>query len=160
MNIRRVGRGEEALWLRAVEALVPDEDRGGRLASPAEITQILDDSRCYLYLAFLEADPIGLLSAYRVPDAAGGGNLAYLYSIDVGPLHRGRGAGKGLVNALLESCREDGVRLVWAGTDVDNLPARRVFEATGAELEGEGYAEYEWEPDDDDAVPRGKHGLL
>ena len=44
-------------------------------------------------------------------------------------------------------CRADGVRCIWAGTKIDNVPARRTFEATGAELEGEAYAEYEWELD-------------
>ena len=31
----------------------------------------------------------------------------------------------------------DGVQRIWAGTERDNLAARRTFEATEAELEGE-----------------------
>jgi hypothetical protein len=37
---------------------------------------------------------------------------------------------------------------LWAGTEIGNAPARRTFEATDAALEGESYAEYEWELED------------
>jgi ribosomal protein S18 acetylase RimI-like enzyme len=77
-----------------------------------------------------------------------GGSLVYLYDIEVAAAHRRRGAGRALVQALVKSCSADGVKRIWAGTEIGNAPARRTFEATDAALEGESYAEYEWELED------------
>jgi ribosomal protein S18 acetylase RimI-like enzyme len=88
---------------------------------------------------------VGLLSAYAFPDVASGGFLAYLYDIEVAESQRSFGIGRGLIEALLAACKADGVKLVWAGTEVENAAARRAFERTGAELEGDQYAEYEWD---------------
>lgn len=148
MEVRRAEPGDEALWARAVASLVPPEDREDRLATTAEVATALRDPRCYLYLAFLADEPVGLLNAYRFPDVEAGGQIVYLYDIEVARDHRRVGAGAALVAALVRSCEEDGVRRVWAGTEVGNTAARRTFEATGAELEGDGYAEYEWDLED------------
>lgn len=145
MNVQRAGSGDESLWARAVARLVSAPDRDGRLASIAELARVMADPRCYLYLGLQGAEPVGLLSAYRIPDAEAGGELVYLYDIEVEASRRRRGVGGALVAALLESCREDGVRRIWAGTALENSAARRTFESTGARLEGETYAEYEWE---------------
>lgn len=148
MRVRRLGAGEEALWSRAVAALVAADDRDERLASAAELIRTLEDARCYLYVAFRDGDPVGLLTAYRFPDAEAGGELVYLYDIEVAAERRRDGIGKALLSALSDQCREDGVRRIWAGTERGNLAARRAFEATGAELEGESYVEYEWALED------------
>lgn len=144
MDVCRAAQGDEARWLEAVEALVAEADRDGKLVSTPELTQALDDARCYLYLAFLGEAPVGLLSAYRFPDVESGGALVYLYDIEVDKNHRRKGVGTALVNKLVEACEKDGVSLIWAGTEVKNQPARKTFEATGAELEGDAYVEYEW----------------
>ena len=141
----RVETGDEALWARAVASLISKDDHDRRLASPAELTDAAADSRCYLYVALIDSEPIGLLSAYRFPDVEAGGTIVYLYDIEVAHQHRRSGVGAALVTELASRCREDGVRRIWAGTDLNNVPARKTFEATGAELEGEIYAEYEWD---------------
>jgi len=145
MKVRRARPGDEELWARTVSAIVPAEDRDGSLASAAQLADALADSRCYLFLAFEEDSAIGLLSAYRFPDVEAGGSLVYLYDIEVAAAHRQKGAGRALVQALVKSCSADGVKRIWAGTETENAPARRTFETTDAELEGESYAEYEWE---------------
>jgi ribosomal protein S18 acetylase RimI-like enzyme len=149
IEVRRARGGDEAIWLEAVASLVPLEDREGRIASTHDIRSALADARCYLYLAFDAGAParktVGLLSGYRFPDVEAGGELVYLYDIEVAAEHRRKGAGRRLVSALVADCEADGVRLIWAGTERDNLAARRTFEATDAELEGERYVEYEWD---------------
>lgn len=145
MRIHRLTSGEEDLWSKAVAVIVAEENREGPLASQREVAQALADLRCYLFVAEEDADPVGLLSAYRFPDVVTGGELVYLYDIEVRVDHRRKGVGATLIRSLAECCQRDRVRRIWAGTDVTNMAARRTFEATGAELEGESYAEYEWE---------------
>lgn len=146
MNVHRLTEGEEALWLSAIAA-VPAEENEDELASAAEIAAALADRRCYLFVATRDGNPVGLLSAYRFPDVTRGGEIAYLYDIEVCFEYRRQGLGKQLVDALVECCTRDNVKLIWAGTDVRNAAARRTFEVTGAELEGQSYAEYEWDLD-------------
>jgi ribosomal protein S18 acetylase RimI-like enzyme len=145
MTVRRVGPGDEALWAQAVTGLVPSADRDGRVASTDELRGALTDPRCLLYVA-READVVlGLLSAYCFPDVEAGGHIAYLYDIEVDAARRRQGTGRALVDALIDDCRSEGVHLIWAGTEATNRAARRTFEASDAELEGDAYVEYEWD---------------
>ncbi|MCA9300026.1 MAG: GNAT family N-acetyltransferase, partial [Phycisphaerales bacterium] len=105
----------------------------------------LADERCYLLVAKVGDEPEGLLSAFRFPDVECGGARVYPYNIEVRPSSRRQGIGATLVSHLIALCDDDDVDLIWAGTDVANTAARRTFEATGGALEGESYAEYEWD---------------
>ena len=148
MNIRRAQPGDENLWLGAVAALTAsDEQRDRSRVSRDDVAAALADTRCYLYVALSSSDPVGLLSAYRFPDVERGGQIVYLYDIEVRVDRRRTGAGRQLVAALLDQCRRDRVRWIWAGTDRDNAAARRTFEASGATLEGGAYVEYAWDLD-------------
>ncbi|AHE51015.1 hypothetical protein AH4AK4_3594 [Aeromonas hydrophila 4AK4] len=53
------------------------------------------------------------------------------------------------MNALIACCKRDGVKLVWAGTDMENKAARQTFVTTGGKVEGDSYVEYEWDMLDD-----------
>jgi ribosomal protein S18 acetylase RimI-like enzyme len=127
--------------------MLPDQQTEGIFAADVELNAALADPRCYLFLALDGKRPIGLLTAYAFPDVVSGGQLAYLYDIEVLKSFRRSQVGSSLVEALLASCRSDGVKLLWAGTDVENEPAKRTFERTGAEAEGDRYVEYKWELD-------------
>jgi ribosomal protein S18 acetylase RimI-like enzyme len=111
----------------------------------AETARALADSRCYLLVATQGSNPVGLLCAYRFPDLTSGGEIVYLYDIEVAAERRRRGFGVELIRSLVKCCAAENVKLIWAGTDTGNAAARRAFEVTGAELEGGSYAEYEWD---------------
>lgn len=144
MKVRRLRSGEESLWSKAVSVVIAEENPEESWASQRDVAQALGDSRCYLVVAEVRGEPVGLLSAYRFPDVVTGGELVYLYDIEVRVGHRHKGVATSLVHSLIECCHKDRVKLIWAGTDVTNMAARRTFEATGAKLEGESYAEFEW----------------
>jgi ribosomal protein S18 acetylase RimI-like enzyme len=145
MRIFRLKSGDERLWSEAVAAVILEEDRDGQLASERELSRTLADLRCYLFIAMENSEPVGLLSAYRFPNVVAGGEIVYLYDIEVRVEHRRKGIGSALVRSLVACCESEQVRLIWAGTDVSNVAARRTFEVTGAELAGKSYAEYEWD---------------
>jgi ribosomal protein S18 acetylase RimI-like enzyme len=145
MSVHRLTAGEDHLWRIAVEAVLAEESRDGRLVSVAEIARALADSRCYLLVATQGSNPVGLLCAYRFPDVTCGGETVYLYDLEVVAEQRRRGFGGELIRSLVKCCEAENVKLIWAGTDTGNAAARRTFEGTGAELEGGSYAEYEWD---------------
>jgi ribosomal protein S18 acetylase RimI-like enzyme len=144
MKVRRLTSGEEGLWSKAVAEVVAEKNREGPLASERQIALALDDLRCYLLVADVDDNPVGVLSAYRFPDVITGGELVYLYNIETRVGYRRKGVGASLIRSLIECCQKDRVRRIWAGTDVGNMAARHTFEATGAELEGDSYVEYAW----------------
>ena len=143
-EVRRARVGDERLWLTAVASILSEPGRARRVATAVDVASALRDPRCLLFLALSGGTPVGLLSAYTFPDVAAGGRLAYLYDIEVRESHQRAGVGTALVEALVTSCRAEGVKMIWAGTGAENLAARRTFERTGAELEGDSYVEYEW----------------
>ena len=125
--------------------LFSSDDREGNLVSLQESADALSDPRCYVLVGTVEGAHIGLLTAYKFPDLEAGGQLVYLYDIEVLASHRRNGLGALLLTALVVLCEAEGVKLIWAGTEATNTPARLAFEATEAELEGESYVEYEWD---------------
>ncbi|MFQ2317935.1 GNAT family N-acetyltransferase [Aeromonas caviae] len=153
MEIKRLTRGDENIWFKALSILLAETGEGAEKASLEDIAAAISDERCYLLVALHDDEPVGLLSAYRFPDVRTGGHLAYLYDIEVLDEKRGRGIGKGLVNTLIACCTRDGVRLVWAGTDMANKAARQTFVTTGGKVEGDAYVEYEWDRLDDAMSP-------
>ena len=147
LSVRRLRGGEGATWRQAVAAVISPADRDNELISEADADNALQDERCYMLVAEVESSPAGLLSAYRFPDLEAGGQIAYLYDIEVLADYRNTGIGYQLLQALLALCDRDEVDLLWAGTEASNLSARALFEKTGATLEGDSYTEYEWEMD-------------
>jgi aminoglycoside 6'-N-acetyltransferase I len=102
------------------------------------------DERCYLTVAEVRSNIIGLLSAYRFPDLVSGGQLVYLYEIEGEVAQRRKGVGRSLIQCLITHCETDNVDRIWAGTAIDTNSARTLFADTGASLAGESYAEFEW----------------
>tara|TARA_R110002073_G_scaffold27872_2_gene89162 strand:+ start:4228 stop:4677 length:450 start_codon:yes stop_codon:yes gene_type:complete len=148
IEIRRLEASEAELWVEAVSEIISPGAREERLISLTETEAVLKDDRCYLMVALESGDPVGLLNAYRFPDASAGGFLVYLYDIEVSPESRRCGIGKGLLELLIAQCESDKVKLIWAGTESTNFAARETFESTAAELEGDSYVEYEWDLED------------
>lgn len=149
ISIYRLTPGEDGIWRDAVQQLVPVEDREGHLLSIEDAEAWLSDERCYLIVASDQKQPVGLLSAFRFPDVECGGVMVYLYDIEVQLTRRREGIGQRIVEHLRVLCNQDEVDLIWAGTETDNKAARRLFESTSAVLQGESYAEYEWDLETD-----------
>ena len=99
----------------------------------------------YLYIASVDAQPVGFLLAYRVPRVDRDQDMIYLYEIAVLPEQRRRGIGSRMIQELKEECRSNNVMVMWVGTEADNVAARALYESMGAKCQGETYAEYTYE---------------
>lgn len=115
MNVRRLTAGDEDLWRQVIEAVLGEASRDGQLISEPEIARALADSRCYLFVAMQDSNPLGLLSGYRFPDLVTGGDIVYLYDIEVLTEHRRRGFGSELIRSLIKCCEAENVKLIWLG---------------------------------------------
>ncbi len=64
-------------------------------------------------------------------------DVAHLYQMWVDPLHRGRGAGRLLLDAVVAWARERGASKVQLGVTEGDTPARRLYERAGFEAIGD-----------------------
>ena len=145
MEIRRLRADDEAAAVAAIHKLKPAEERAGHDASPDHMRQLLRRDENYLYIASVDAQPVGFLLAYRVPRVDRDQDMIYLYEIAVLPEQRRHGIGSRMIQALKQECRSSNVMEMWVGTEADNVAARALYESTGAKCQGETYAEYTYE---------------
>jgi ribosomal protein S18 acetylase RimI-like enzyme len=94
----------------------------------------VDDARHHMMLAVEDGIVVGMASAvdYVHPDKAA---QLWINEIGVAPTHQRRGIGRQLLNALLARGRTLGCTEAWLGTEVDNVPARALYEGAGSRPE-------------------------
>lgn len=142
MEVRRLQGSDYALLSAAIQALVPEEERDGGVASDAHLRQALENPACYFILCTLDSAPVGYLSAFAFPAIDYDASQVYLYDIVVDERHRRKGIASQMIEALKSHCKQNGADHIWVGTSLDNEPAQKTFEATGATKERETYIEY------------------
>ena len=132
MNIRRLQAGEEAAAVEAIHELKPVSERDGYDASPQHMRRLLQRDENYLIVAAQpDATPVGFLIAYRVPRVDRDQNMIYLYEIAVRPDCRRQGIGSQMIDLLKHESSSDNIMEIWVGTELENTPARRLYESTG-----------------------------
>ena len=111
---------------------------------PEQASRFLTDPRHVLAVALASDTVVGMASAveYFHPDKP---PALWVNEVGVAPPYQRRGAGRGLLEALLEVAHARGCTVVWVGTEIDNVAARGLYEATGAAVECDQYVEYEWD---------------
>jgi ribosomal protein S18 acetylase RimI-like enzyme len=67
----------------------------------------------------------------------------YIDEVGVSPAFHRRGIARRMLDAMFALGRDLGCGEAWVGTEVDNTPARRLYEQRGAE--GETFVMYEYE---------------
>ena len=140
MEIKRLGTDDILIAANILENYRDSPDNV--LPSKEHINSLLENSTCYV-IAALETDhPIGFALAYSFPSFQIEERIAYLYDIEVLPDHRNKGIGKQLINNLLMHLGKDGVKEIWLGTGVTNIPGQKLFTSTGAKKKEEIFFEY------------------
>jgi ribosomal protein S18 acetylase RimI-like enzyme len=94
----------------------------------------VDDPRHHMMLAIEGGVVVGMASAvdYVHPDKA---RQLWINEVGVAPSHQRRGIGRQLLDALLAHGRTLGCTEAWLGTEVDNVPARALYESAGSKPE-------------------------
>jgi aminoglycoside 6'-N-acetyltransferase I len=87
-----------------------------------------------MMLAIEDGVVVGMASAvdYVHPDKA---PQLWINEVGVAPSHQRRGIGRQLLDALLAHGRTLGCTEAWLGTEVDNVPARALYESAGSKPE-------------------------
>jgi ribosomal protein S18 acetylase RimI-like enzyme len=142
MEIKRLKKGE----LEIAEATFRQfgQDPGVQSHSPfaKHLEGLLSNPTCYLLAAVDDNVIVGFTLAYRFPSFYESKQTAYLYDIEVLPNERQKGIGRRLIEELLIQLKKDNVSEIWLGTALENIPAQKLFNSTGALKEEEIFQEY------------------
>lgn len=95
----------------------------GELERPAAVLLIAEDGSTPVGYAFVRMEPASI-EALIAPSA-------WLHDVYVGPTYRGRGIGRQLFDAAIESARKLGSSSLMLGVSPANTQARRLYERAG-----------------------------
>lgn len=135
VTIRRVEQVDLGVLLPLMRAYCDFYDtnpRDDRLIALARA--LLDDPAEGVQLLARDADAeaVGFATVYWSWDTTEAMRIGIMHDLFVIPELRGKGVGRGLIEACRGACRKRGVgRLVWQ-TAPDNETAQRLYDATGA----------------------------
>jgi ribosomal protein S18 acetylase RimI-like enzyme len=95
--------------------------------SRAFMRRLTGSPRCATWIA--EAN--GTMTGFAIVDlrASADSPRAYIQTIEVTPVQRGRGVGGELLRRIEASAREAGARSIWLHVDTENKTAIRLYEA-------------------------------
>ncbi|HEY9219724.1 MAG TPA: GNAT family N-acetyltransferase [Phenylobacterium sp.] len=134
MQVRLLAVGDEDLLVAA--ALTADEEIGVRRAA-----RLLADES-WIGVTAIDEEPVGLAYGHVLKLLEGDSLL--LYSIDVAEPHRRRGAGRAMIEALKDVCRERDLFEMWVLTNRANGPAMRLYSSAGGYEEHPDVVMFEW----------------
>ena len=101
---------------------------------PARVAAYLADPRHYMFVAIIDGEVVGQVAAvsYAHPDKA---PELFIDEVGVTPtLHR-QGIARRLLEEMLMLGKSLGCEDAWLGTEVDNRPARGLYESFGVKPE-------------------------
>jgi aminoglycoside 6'-N-acetyltransferase I len=147
-RVERLSPEAASLGARAVNAVKPEEERGGVPVTEEWMRVFLGDERNLLLVAHRDGDPLGFALGYRLDRIDRAKPMLLFYEIGVEETHRRRGAARALVEYLKSLCRELNAMKMWVITDRDNVAARALYEATGGRIAAARGLVYEWKTND------------
>ncbi|WP_345237077.1 GNAT family N-acetyltransferase [Hymenobacter saemangeumensis] len=85
----------------------------------------------HAFVALNQNQVLGGVTAYELPMFQRPVSEMFLYDIAVAEPQRARGVAAALIEALKALCRQRGIESLFVGTETDNVPALRLYKATG-----------------------------
>lgn len=142
MIVQKVNNNDLKIIRFIVEYLI---DNNQRKPTDSHLEKLLSDNRTYLFAAFLDNQIIGYALAYKFPSLHSSDYLAYLYDIEVVVTHRRKGAGRLLIETLLDALKMDDVKELWLGTATNNAEGQALFTSTGGVKSKETFNDFTYE---------------
>jgi ribosomal protein S18 acetylase RimI-like enzyme len=122
--IRRLTR-EDGLWMQQIvekfKLMNADIER---------IDAFLGSDLDYVIACIEDNEVIGFLLAYEL-QRFDKNNMMYVHEVDVMPEYRRRGIGRRMIEEVTRICEQRGVYKMFLITNKSNVPASRLYEATG-----------------------------
>jgi aminoglycoside 6'-N-acetyltransferase I len=124
VEIRLLGPGDIAVFDRVADGVFD------HAVDPGLSRAFLGDPRHHMAVAIEDGIVVGMGSAvdYIHPDKA---PQLWINEMGVAPSHQRRGIGRRIIDALLAHGRAIGCTEAWLGTELENAPARRLYESAG-----------------------------
>lgn len=101
---------------------------------PDRLNRYLSNSHNWMVLAIQDGIVVAqcMCVVHHHPDKE---TELYIDEIGTGDDWRRRGIAKSLMQAVFDRADSEGIEEIWLGTEPDNLPARGLYEGTGAKAE-------------------------
>lgn len=124
-------------WIDAKNAALLEKIAAGVFDEPIRqdrLATYLANPANWMALAISDTLVVGqcMCVVHHHPDKA---TELFLDEIGTGDEWRRKGIARSLMNAVFERADEEGIEEIWLGTEPDNVPARRLYESTGAKGE-------------------------
>jgi len=139
LEVKEVDEGFGGLAMKLVPVPTPyikNYDSYGH--TPADWPAKWNVSNWCFFLATVDRKPVGAACVVtRTPEIRmldGRDDLGVLWDIRVSPEYKRRGIGKALFDALVQWCREQGLKMLKIETQNVNVPACRFYASQGARL--------------------------
>ena len=121
----------EYKWLTPSDAATFDrvaEDVFDESIHPARLAAYLADPKHHMIVALAAGEVVGQVAGvvYGHPDKA---LELFIDEVGVAPAFRRQGIARKLFNAMLERGKALGCEEAWVGTELDNVPARGLYES-------------------------------
>lgn len=110
---------------------VDDEVAEPVVPSDEYLRKLLNKDDLHVLVAIVNKQLVGGLTAFELPMYKEEVNEIFLYEIAVEPLYRKMGVATVLIEELKNICRKKGVKEMYVGTATDNIPAMKLYKATG-----------------------------
>lgn len=124
IDIRAVASGDAALFDQVAEEVFDEPVDQKRLAA------YLDEPGHIMVVALYGGMIVGQTAAviHRHPDKP---TELYIDEVGVAPTFRRQGIARRMLEKVFVLGKEAGCEEAWVGTEIDNLPARRLYETKG-----------------------------
>ena len=124
VEIKRLTSADAAILDRVAEDVFDEPIDSGRRAA------YLADPRHHMFVAIADGEVVGQVAAvsYRHPDKP---PELFIDEVGVTPALRRKGIARKLLNEMLALGKSLGCEEAWLGTEIDNVPARGLYDSFG-----------------------------
>jgi aminoglycoside 3-N-acetyltransferase I len=133
MTIRKLGSTEIDTFLQLLQVFeTVFEMENFSIPSTAHLSKVLEKEDFLVWVAEVNHQVIGGLTAYVLDQYYSEKPLAYLYDLGVNPEYQRQGIGKVLISSLTDYCFENRFEEVFVQAYANDIAAVEFYRATGA----------------------------